>query len=84
MPMTIKRSQAEIVATLINLNIDDVEDMIYQPTSYFRNKVFAVGDGYFCAPHAGRQPPEPERFNWMPCGAVFGRIVYQSTKVGEV
>lgn len=84
MTRTIRRTQAEIVATLIGWDIEDVKDMIYQRTSYFVNKVFAIGDGYMCAPLQGRKPPEPERFNWIPCGSAFGRIVYQSTKVEEV
>jgi hypothetical protein len=79
MTKQIRRSQAEIVATLIGWDIDDVKDMIYQPTDYFITKVYVIGDGYMCAPSAGRKPPEPERFNWVKCGEAYGRPIYEST-----
>lgn len=79
MSKPIRRSQAEVVATLLGWDISDVRDMAYQTTDYVTTKVYSIGDGYMCAPLAGRKPPETERFNWIPCGAAFGRIVYEST-----
>jgi len=79
MVKTTRRSQAEIVAALIGADINDVRDMIYQPTVYVTTRVFCVGDGYCCAPLAGHKPPEPEHFQWEACGEAYGRTVYAST-----
>ena len=83
MPKQIRRSQAEIVASLIGADINDVRDMIYQPTDYVTTKVYVIGDGYMCAPLAGRKPPEPERFNWKFCGEAYGRPIYESTNIED-
>lgn len=81
MTKQIRRSQAEIVAAFVGSDINDCRDMIYQPTVYVTTKVYCVGDGYMCAPLAGRKPPEPEHFKWEVCGQAYGRTIYESTPV---
>lgn len=73
-----KPNQIEIIAALTNQEIDKVSNMIYKRAAYFVTKVFDIGDSYMCAPLVGRNPPDQERFNWTPCGVIYGRTVYQS------
>jgi len=83
MTKPVRRSQAEIIATLLCWDINDVRDMIYQSTVYVTTRVYCIGDGYCCAPLAGRKPPEPERFNWKLCGEIYGRPIYESTNIED-
>jgi len=83
MPKQIRRSQAEIVGTFTMDDIEDMTDLIYQPTVYRAVKVYGVGEGFMCAPPAGRKPPEPEHFGWRLCGEIYGRPIYESTDVED-
>lgn len=78
MQTTRKVSAAEIIATVIGWDWDDVKANIYQPTRYSSPSVYVYGSAFLCCPGKGRQPPKSNFDKWTLLGEAFGRPVYIS------
>ena len=80
--MTTRRSAAEIIAFHFCSDIQEVRDIVYQPTRYRVCKVYCWGDDYYCCPTANQKLPKDldfdNTFNWKPVAEYYGRTIYES------
>jgi len=93
--MTKRYTAAHIIAEYLCWDINDVTDMIYQPTEFKSPYVYGISvrntDGpdyeYLCCPSGRQKPPRdrdhPDRWEWHEVWTSNGRKVYASTDGSE-
>jgi len=74
-----RRSAAELIATVLCWDWNDVKENVYQPTRYTSPRVYSIGEGYMCAPTAKQKLPT-DLGEWKVAGEAYGRKVYRTVK----
>jgi hypothetical protein len=72
------RTAPEIIAFHFCSDIQEVKDMVYQPTIYASPRIYCWGDDYFSCPAAGRKPSSDPRWKWEKVAEYYGRTIYKS------
>jgi hypothetical protein len=79
-----KTTAAEVIATWLCWDINEVLEQVYQPTLLFNPSVYSIGDDFVCCPTSRQKPPIIDRdgfdrgFKWEPAFEWHGRTVYIS------
>lgn len=69
MPIDRRSPANEIIAEFLGTDIDEVTEMVYQPTKYRTPRVYCWNDepwSYLCCPRPGQKPPNG--FPWKIAG----------------
>jgi hypothetical protein len=81
----VRRSGAEIIAFHMCSDIEEVREMVYQPTVYRSPRVYSFGEYTYCCPTVRQKLPDHEDLGgpWEAIGTYYERTVYRSRSVSE-